>query len=139
MNKILFLFLSITITTFFACKDDEVITTDYEYHAHIEAPDSAQKSIGDELDIHVNFESHTGLPVHHINVTIKNKETGVVVYNKPTEAHVHNTNGEHLYEDHFHLDAANAVVAGTYVLTAKVWGEKDGEGEVSESVEFVVK
>lgn len=139
MKKILFLFLSINITTFFACKDDEVTTTDYEYHAHIEAPDNTEKKIGDELDIHINFESHAGLPVHHINITIKNKATGDVVYNKPTEAHVHDTSGEYLYEDHFHLEAANGVVAGTYVLTAKVWGEKDGEGEESESIEFVVK
>lgn len=62
-----------------------------------------------------------------------------MVYNKPTEAHVHDTSGEYLYEDHFHLETANGVAAGTYVLTAKVWGENDGEGEVSESVEFVVK
>ena len=138
------LFKYIFITAFFsvviaACKKDEVVTTTYEYHAHIESPDNALKHLGDSLHIHVNFESHTGETIHHINVKISNKATGAVIYNKPSEAHVHAQSGEYTYEDVIVMNTANGFVVNTnYILEAKVWAETDGEQEESETVEFHV-
>jgi hypothetical protein len=60
----------------------------YEYHAHIMQPSSADKHLGDILVIHVEFESHTGEAVEHINVRIFNKATNVVVYDQPSDAHL---------------------------------------------------
>ncbi len=131
--QIKLLILAMSMTLIFSCKK-EVETVDYEYHAHIESPNNSDKKVGDILDIHVNFESHTGLPVHHINVKVYNKATNTEIYNMPTDAHVHASSGEHT-----HKGQVTLAKAATYVVEAKVWGEEDGAGEVIEKVEFIVK
>lgn len=138
MKHLFILMITLGVMTVFACKDDEP-TSIYEYHAHIHQPDSTDRIVGDTLPIEVEFESHTGETIHHINVRIYNKSTLTEVYNKPTEAHVHDTSGAYTYEDQFVLSAANGVSAGTWVLVATVWGDQDGEEEESEEVEFQVK
>ena len=75
MKHIFYFLFATTVLTFIACKDDDPATSIYEYHAHIHSPDAADKHIGDTLAIEVEFESHTGEPVHHINVRIFNKAT----------------------------------------------------------------
>lgn len=122
-----------------ACKDEGPAPTSiYEYHAQIHQPSAADKHIGDTLQIEVDFESHTGEPVHHINVRIFNKSTNVEVYNKPDEPHVHDVSGMHAFEDQFILSAANGLSDGDWVLEAKVWGHEDGLEETTERVEFLV-
>lgn len=135
MKHIFYFLFATALLTFIACKDEEP-TSIYEYHAHIHSPDTAEKHIGDTLAIEVEFESHTGEPVHHINVRIFNKATNTEVYNKPDEAHVHDTSGAYTFEDTFILSGANGLTEGDWILEAKVWGESDGQEEISEQVEF---
>lgn len=122
----------VSILAFNACKDDDNATTEPAYHVHIDSPDTAAKTVGETLNIKVNFEDHNEGTVHHINVRIYEKDSGVEIYNKPTEAHVH-ADKSYLFEDTFEL-----TTAGHWVLEAKVWGHDDGVAEVSESVEFHV-
>ncbi len=132
MKKFLFLSLLVSIFAFNACKDDDSATKDPSYHIHIETPDSADKAIGEALQIKVNFEDQNGGIVHHVNVRIYNKDTNTEIYNKPTTAHVHSSKA-YLFEDTLPLTEG-----GTWVLEAMVWGEEDGTFEVMESVEFKV-
>lgn len=132
MKKFLFLSLLAALFTFNACKDDDTTTDEPKYHAHIESPDTNDKTVGDSLPIHVHFEDENGGTVHHINVRIYEKDSGVEIYNKPTTAHVH-AEGEYSFEDEIEL-----TTAGHWVLEAKVWGHDDGVAEVVESVEFHV-
>lgn len=138
MKHIFYFLFATAVLTFIACKDDDPTPSVYEYHAHIHSPDTTDRHIGDTLAIEVEFESHTGEPVHHINVRIFNKSTNAEVYNKPDEAHVHDTSGAYTFEDLFVLSAANGLTAGDWILEAKVWGESDGQEEISEQVEFHV-
>jgi hypothetical protein len=131
--QIKYFILAISIMLIYSCKK-EVEGSDYEYHAHIESPNNSNKKVGDVLDININFESHAGLPVHHINVKVYNKDTKEEIYNMPTEDHIHATSGKHNHKGKVTLSKA-----GTYILEAKVWGEEDGKGEVIEKVEFIVK
>ncbi|MBK8443456.1 MAG: hypothetical protein IPL35_08600 [Sphingobacteriales bacterium] len=136
-SSILFLFSIILVA---ACDKDDDNSTEYEYHAHIESPDTNTKNIGDTLDIEIEFESHSGKPVHHINVSIYNKaDSTKIVYNQPTNAHVMETDGAYTWSDIFVLSEANGISANSdWVLKAKVWGETTGEGEETETVEFHV-
>ena len=139
MKHIFYFLFAASLLTFISCKDDDDPTPSvYEYHAHIHSPDAADKHVGDTLAIEVDFESHTGQPVHHINVRIFKKSDNTEVYNKPTQAHVHDTSGAYTYEDSFVLSAASGLTEGDWILEATVWGESDGEEETSEQVEFHV-
>lgn len=132
MKKFLFLSLLASLFIFNACKDDDDTTETSEYQIEIESPNSTDKAVGDELDIHVHFTEKNGGTVHHINVRIYEKDSGTEIYNKPDEAHAH-AEGEYSFEDKLTL-----TTAGHYVLEAKVWGHDDGVSEVTESVEFHV-
>lgn len=111
----------------------------FEYHAHINAPDATAKSLGDMLEIAVTFESHTGKPVHHVQVTIKDNTVNTIIYTKPTEAHVHETDGKYEFKDTIELSTANQFKQnGDYTLTAKVWGHDAGQNEEVERVSFKV-
>lgn len=144
MNKIYFSIILVALAFFMtSCdKDDdnhEEETVDYAYHAHINSPDESNKHLGDILDIQIQFESHAGEPVHHINVRIYNADDNTELYNKPAEAHVHGHSGEYLYSDDFLISEENGFVGhGNYVFEAKVWGENEGDGEEIETVEFHV-
>lgn len=139
--KHVFLALSVAIVCIaYGCKDDVAMEPEFDYHAHIHSPNTMAKHIDDVLHIDVEFESHTGMTVHHINVRIFNKATGVDVYNKPDDPHVHESSGTYPYEDDFSLSVANGVIADAdYILEAKVWGHDDGVEEVMEQVEFHVE
>ena len=125
-----------------SCDDDEnePETIDYDYHAHINSPSTDDKNVGDTIHIHVDFESHAGETVHHINVKIYNKaDSTQVVYNEPGDAHVHAEEGEYGYHDDFPLTADKGISAHSdWIMEAKVWGHEAGEGEVVESIEFHV-
>jgi len=120
-------------------RDDMATPDEFDYHVHVHSPDGTDKHIDDTLDIDIEFESHTGMTVHHINVRIYNKTTGTEIYSKPDEPHVHESDGLYEYTDTFVLSAANGVTGDSdWVLEAKVWGHDDGVSEVSESVELYV-
>lgn len=139
-NLILFSFLCLT-TLFVACDDDDnnEEQTNFEYHAHIMAPNTDNKHMGHTLPIEVEFESHTGQTVHHINVRIYKKSDNTEIYNKPDVAHVHETSGSYTFMDSLELTAENGFEEHTdYVLVAKVWGHDAGHGEETEEVEFHV-
>lgn len=124
-----------------SCKkqEDDSMATKYDYHAHITSPNTDDKHLDDNIHIRVNFESHTGETVHHVNVRIYNKATSAEVYNQPTDAHVHETSGEYVFEDDFVLSEANGISAHTdWILEARVWGHEANEEEVQEQIEFHV-
>lgn len=140
MNKIFFIAIAFLFLTLNSCKDDDDTTIDYQYHAHIHSPSNDDVTLNDSILIEVDYESHTGQPVHHINVSIYKKGSTTKIYNKPTEAHIHDTSGAYTYEDTFVASTANGFEKNAiYILEAKVWGENDGEGEESSTVEFTVK
>lgn len=118
-----------------SCKNDHD-DPEYDYHAHIHSPTSDAKNVGDVLHIEVEFESHTGETVHHVNVRIYNKADNTEIYNKPDDPHVHETSGTYEYTDDFTLSGISGNT--DWVLEASVWGHEDNEEKVTESVEFHV-
>lgn len=128
--------LAIALFVFIACNHDDEPTSIYEYHVHIHAPDSLAKTLGDTLPIEVEFESHTGETIHHINVRIFNKTTLAEVYNLPVDPHLDDPSGAYTYTDQFVLSAANGLSEGDWILEGKVWGHEDGVEETYGRVEF---
>jgi hypothetical protein len=58
----------------------------------------------------------------------------------PVDEKVNATSGTFEWNDTFVLSVENGVTANTdLVLEAKVWGEKEGEGEEIETVQFHVQ
>lgn len=136
MRSFFLIAVTFSLLNIFACKDDDEPTSIYEYHVHIHEPSATTFQLGDTLDIEVEFESHTGEPVHHINVRIYNKATDVEVYNLPVEPHIHDLSGAYTYADKFVLSSANGLSKGDWILEGKVWGHEDGLEETTEKVEF---
>lgn len=112
----------------------------YEYHAHINAPSSDTKVLGDTLQIKINFESHTGEVVHHINVQMFNAgDASNVIFNEPDDAHIHAHEGSYLFEKTLILSEENGISAHTdYTIKASVWGAKADEELEEEEVTFHV-
>ena len=139
MKKII-LFIAFGILAFAACKDDDSIPeAKFDYAAKINSPNIDAKHVADVIHVEVEFESQTGETIHHVNVRIFNKSDNTEVYNKPGEAHVHATSGKYVWEDDFLLSHDNGVEGHTdWIMEAKVWGEVDGEEEVTEKIEFHV-
>jgi hypothetical protein len=141
MNKTYFSILVLVLGfVMISCdKDDKKEEVDYAYHAHIHSPNTDAKHVNDELVINVNFESHTGETIHHVNIKIYNKADNTVVYNKPNDAHVGQSSGDFTFEDTFILSNENGVEAhSNWILEAKVWGSSEEEGEVVDTLEFHV-
>jgi len=143
MNKLFFsalLSFSFTFLIISCDNDEEPEMINFDYHAHINSPSTDDKHVGDSIHIHVDFESHTGETVHHINVKIYNKADNTqVIYNAPGDAHVHAEEGEYGYHADLGLTAEEGVAAHTdWILEAKVWGHEAGVAEVIESIEFHV-
>jgi len=114
--------------------------TTYEYHAHIHSPTDATMKMGDTISIRVNFESHTGETVHHINIILhKAEDEEAVVFSEPNDAHIHNVDGNFTYEYFYALTEENGIEGHTdYTLKASVWGAQEGEELVEETVTFHV-
>ncbi|MCB0705237.1 MAG: hypothetical protein KDC34_08000 [Saprospiraceae bacterium] len=137
MKKLNFLVLALSIFAFTACDkvEDDTMDTTPEYHIHFHSPDSADKTVGETITIKIDFEDHNGGTVHHVNVRVYNKADGTEIFNKPSDAHVHETSGMYSFEDTLEL---NVDPDTNWVVEAKVWGHEDGLAEVSETVEFKV-
>lgn len=137
----LLLFAGVFIT---ACDKDEDHTHDdetseFDYRIVINSPSTEAKDIQDSIHLHVDFISDNSETVHHANVRIFSKSTGVEVYNAPEEAHVHETSGTFSWHDDFALTPENGIDGHSdWILEAKVWGHHEGSEEVTESIEFHV-
>ncbi|MBK9108292.1 MAG: hypothetical protein IPM92_07910 [Saprospiraceae bacterium] len=133
--------LALIVVPFIGCGDDDDHGDEFEYHAHIHSPsDSAFYDLNQNLEIEVEFESHTGNTVHHINIQIIDLSSNAVIYNKPDDAHVHETSGNYNYLATLGLSAANGFTAGkSYKFVAKVWGHEDGESEEISEVVFQIR
>ncbi|HEX5624862.1 MAG TPA: hypothetical protein VFX48_02500 [Saprospiraceae bacterium] len=139
MKKLFFGLVSLLAVLGWSCSESHDDLA-YEYHAHILLPDSTLKTFNDSMPIKVDFESHTGAPVHHIQLRIFNKSSLVEVYKKPEQEHVHAVSGEYLFQDVVLLNAANGFSPGSnWILEARVWGEEDGEEESVSTLEFQIK
>lgn len=130
MNKLLILSLSILSILFFnACDKDDDDSVDYGYEARIMSPTADDKKVGDELHLHVEFESTTGETIHNVNVKVYNKaDNSIVLFDGPEDAHVHTTEGNHEVHADIELTEANSVVGHTdWIVEAKVWAHDDDE------------
>ena len=140
MKKFKFLILLFTISMFIACGDDDSQDIQFDYHVHIHAPNTDDKHVNDDMEIDIEFESHSGETVHHVKVIIYKKDDNTnIVYSGPSEAHVHEESGKYTFEDNLTLSEANGFSEHTdWVLEAKVWGHEAGVEEMVETVEFHV-
>jgi len=157
MNRLLVLGLSIlSILYFNACdkdSDNKDEDNDYGYRIQIMSPDTTAKKVGDNVHLHVMFESTTGKTVHNVNVKVYNKaDNSIVLFDEPSkDTHVHETDGKHEIHGDIELTEAEGVQMHTnWIVEAKVWphGDDDGEGHdhgehgdehaVTETVEFHV-
>jgi len=144
MKKFFYLFLLAGFVGFVACDKEDTDHNDDmdtpEYHAHINSPSTDDKHVGDTIHVHVDFEEHDGLTVHHVNVKIYNEaDPTIIAFDGPANAHVHSETG--LYE--FHADVilngdAGVVEHTDWILEAKVWGHEAGLAEVTETLQFHV-
>lgn len=144
MKKFFYLFLLAGFVGFTACeKDDdhdhEETEETHEYHAHINSPTTDDKKVDDMVHLHIDFEDHNEGTVHHVNVKIyKKDDPTVIIYDGPSEAHVH-ADKKYEHHDDIMLDAATGVDGHTdWILEAKVWGHEAGVAEVTETIEFHV-
>ena len=141
MKKTLFTTLCLAAICLFAlgCKDDEVPEGVYEYHAHIRQPGTTPKQLNDTMHIEIDFESHTGQPIHHIRIGILNIQTLHEAYIAPADFNINDPDGDYRFEDDVVLSAANGFHAGTWTLEAKVWGPGDDEELETETVTFTIQ
>ena len=139
--NILFFALFSGIVLFSACtqKEEDMV---FMYHATIMAPDSEPKIFGDTMHVHINFDEHDGQTIHHISVRIYNESTKDAVATtvlSGDEMHIHETSGAYAFHADIPLNADNGFAPhNDYVLEAKIWGEEDGQSEVTETVQFHV-
>lgn len=141
MKKILLVTFTISALLLASCDkgDDPALISKFEYHAHIMSPTVSNKYMQDSMDIIVHFESHTAETVHNVNVSIMEKNGGKVIYNMPTDSHVHGMSGEYKYTDRVLLDSITGYKGHTdYIIRAKVWGNAPGLEEVTEELQFHV-
>ena len=134
MKKLWFLLFSLGMLVFVACeKDDDHHDgeEEFDYEAHIHSPDDSDKKVDDMIHLHVEFHEHDGGKVHHVKVKIYEKDNpDNVIYEAPSEAHVH-VDGTFEHHADFMLNADNNVSGHTdWVIEAKVWGHEDGLNEV---------
>ena len=136
MKKLFFLPFILGLFIFAACGDDDSSSdTTPEYHIHINSPNTDEKHVGDEITVDVVAEDHNGGTVHHVKIRIYNKATGEEIYNKPDDAHVHETDGKFEHTENITLNVAEHT---DWIVEAKVWGHEAGTHEVMETVEFHV-
>lgn len=143
MKNLFFFFLAIGLFSFAACNDDDGDTTadpDYHIHFHTPAEDGTTTSMqGQTLIIEIEFEDHNAGPVHHVNVKVYKKDDAtVVLYDGPSDAHVHETSGKYTFTHDLLMDPATVGGHTDWIVEAKVWGHDAGVAEVTASAQFHV-
>ncbi len=126
------------------CNSDEgevePMMTAPQYSISIMSPTTADKKVNDDVHIHVNFDETEMMTIHHVNVQIYQKgNEDNVIFNGPSEAHVHNEEGHFELHHDIKLDSITGVEGHTdWIVKAKVWGHEDSAAEVIEEIEFHV-
>jgi hypothetical protein len=140
IKVLLFSALALSLTIVSCDKNEDDVHVDVpSYNINIISPNTDDKHVGDTLEIEVEFSEIHDDVIHHINIEIKNRDSGTVIYSRPNVAHVHEESGLLVYTDSFVLSNANGVEAhSNWVLTATVWGHEEGIAEHSEEIEFHV-
>ncbi len=129
------------VVTMAACKKEYTVvepdmhhgSSDMHYAIAIMKPDTSMKMMDSTMHIHVRFTEKDNKTVHHVKVKIYQTDNpSNVIYDMPTDAHVHATNGQYDHHDDLVLSASNGVVGHkNYTLEAKVWGHEVGKHEVT--------
>lgn len=138
MKNIFYLMLVSGLVIFNACgdKDDEMHSGEPNYIIDIVAPGVADKTVGDMVSLEANVKEEHGGTLHHFNLKIYNKvDETEVIYDGPSEAHVHEEDGDFTYTDEVLLDVHEDT---DWVVEVKVSGHEAGHAEKIETIEFHV-
>ncbi len=136
MKNLIGLFFILVLCSISACNDDDESSEQgVVYTIDIKSPSEQAKHVGDTIHLHVNFDEINADVIHHVNISIKSSDGNSVLYNLPSDAHVHVSGGHHEHHDNVVL----AVNEHTdWIMEAKVWGHEAGLGEVTKSIMFHV-
>lgn len=145
--KKLILSLFVLTLVFSNCKkdddnnDEHHMTTDLDYTAKIMSPNNDPKQLDGSIHIHAIVESATKQTVHHAKIKIYNKaDNTIIAYEKPDEAHVHQTDGKYELHDDLDLSTANKFTSNSdWIIEVKAWGHEAGEGEIMKKTEFHIE
>jgi len=120
--------------------EDESMSTAPVYSIAIMSPTTDDKNVNDDVHVHVNFDEAAMGTVHHANVKIYEKgNEGNIIFDGPSEAHVHEESGHFELHADIKLDSITGVEAHSdWIVKAKVWGHEAGAAEVEEEIEFRV-
>ena len=104
-----------------SCGEDETNEEMFDYSVTIMSPDGADKNVGDNIHLHINFDEAELKTVHNIKVSITDGD-GHIIYSH--QEHVHETSGH--YEHH--ADVILDVESGKALsLQASVWPDVESE------------
>ena len=135
MKNLLFVLLMGAMIGFSACGDDETPTAP-DYVINIVSPTTDDKNVNDDITLNVNVTDSNGGTVHHVNVRIYNKADNTdVLYNGPSEAHVHEEDGDFTLTDNIRLEVD---AHSDWIMEVKAWGHEAGAAEKVQSLEFHV-
>ncbi|MEO1518441.1 MAG: hypothetical protein AAFV95_25710 [Bacteroidota bacterium] len=140
MKKLLFPLFCLALIGFYACggeddMDDPMEPMAPEYNINIISPTTDDKKVNDKINIEVDFTEANNNTIHHVQVRIVDKADGSEVYDAPSDAHVHRTDGKYEFRDEFNLGVNGHT---DWLVIAKVWGHMAGAHEKSDTVEFHV-
>jgi len=148
MKNFLFFLLAFGMFAFASCGDDEADdghmhgdeATDYHVHFITPAEDGSTEAMqGQTLAMEIEVEDHKGGTVHHVKVKITKKDdASVVLYEGPSDAHVHDESGAYVFKHDLILDANDVEGHSDWNVEVKAWGHEAGEGEVTSSTTFHV-
>lgn len=146
MKNFLFFLLAFGMFTFASCGDDEEDShmhddaADYHVHFITPAEDGSTTSMqGQTLALEIEVEDHNGGTVHHVNVKITKKDDAtVVLYDGPSDAHVHDESGMYVFKHDLVLDATMVDGHTDWNVEVKAWGHDAGDDEVTASTTFHV-
>ncbi len=142
MNKLIVLG-ALTAASFFsnACKKDTENnhnhTNSAVYHIHKYSPMLSAQRFGTTDQIKIDFESHDGSAVHHVNVSMYRKSDDSLLFSEPSNAHVMEKSGKYHYSKTIHFIADEGFEPHTdYKLVSKVWGHTANENIVTDTFQF---
>ncbi|MEM9821091.1 MAG: hypothetical protein AAF985_08465 [Bacteroidota bacterium] len=136
MKNLLYFFSMLVLVSLVACGDEEPVVMTPEYSINIVSPNTDNKSVGESMPLEVNIKESNGMTVHHVNVKVYNRDdASEVIYDGPSEAHVHEEDGDYTLTDNIQLDVAGH---SNWVVEVKVWGHEAGAAEKTETLEFHV-